>query len=153
MWRAWLALACVVAACGADDDATCTIDMVVAGTLDPLEDGSVFEVDLRPQGVYGSAVDLHVVGVAVDDVPGFGVEIVSSEDVQFANQRYQTTSTGEPLGDGSFTIRGLPVVFADAVARDEVDGQPAVVIADIESDPPAQSRVDVTLVVVGPSSD
>ncbi len=145
----WVALLLTAGACAADggDDGP-SIELVVPGTFDPLDDGTVYEVDLRPQGVYGGAVDLQVFGVPVDAVPGFGVAIEGTDGQMFANQRYLTTSTGEPQSDGSFTIRELPVVFADAVPPEAVDGAPATLIADIESEPPAQTRVDVTLMIV-----
>ena len=149
MRGAWVALLAVALACDASDEEDGpTIDLVVADTLDPLEDGTTYEVNLRPQGVYGGLVDLHIVGVPVDAVPGFGIAIETDDGIVFANQRYSTTSTGMLLEDGSFTIRQLPVVFADAATADEVDGQPAALIADIESEPPAQTRVDVTLTIV-----
>ena len=144
----WLALVLTSIACDADDGAATSIDLLVPGTFDPLEDGTVYEVNLRPQGVYGGLVDVQVYGVPVDAVPSFGFAIDTVDGTRFADQRYLTTSTGELQPDGSFTIRELPVVFADNAPPEAVDGVSATLTADIESEPPAQTRVDVTLRIV-----
>jgi hypothetical protein len=135
-------------ACGAGDDAA--ISIVVPGSLVPVSDGDVLETTLRPQGVYGTSVDLHIEGIPVDDVPSFGVAIEDEDGETLADQRYLTTSTGVPQDDGSFVIEQLPVVFGEEAVRERVDGRSVTVIADIDSTPPASSSVELVLAIVDP---
>jgi hypothetical protein len=121
------------------------IEFLVENTNDPLPAGSTLEITLRPQGVYGAAVGMRIIGVDLDDQERFAVRVRAPAGHLLADQPYLPTSTARELDDGSFVIDGVHVVFFDTVADAEVEGAPGTLSAEMQTSPPATGELDVIL--------
>jgi hypothetical protein len=140
-----LALALVLlAACGADDDGPAIV-FLAPGTEDPREAGAPLDVYLRPQGAFGTEVDIHVLGVEKDAIGPFEVSVLSAEGDVLARQPFLPTSTARELDGGCVAIAALPVVFLDSVPPAAVEDRPATLRAEMEGDRPADGEVAVVL--------
>lgn len=127
------------------DEGLVTVSFVQGPDRTPLGDGDPLLVELRPQGVYGATLDLDLTGVDARQTPPFSIEILGEDGERLAKQPFLSTSTGKLLDSGAVGLTGLPIVFADHVEHAQVDDAPADVIVVVESSPPVEAQVRVTL--------
>lgn len=148
MRRSAFVMLALVAGCDgepADSIGDVQLGFFVSGTKVPLQDGDELEIILRPQGVYGAHVDLHIVGMAAAEIPEFSIGLVGPDGHVLAHQPFLPTSTAYELEDGSIAIDELPVVFGDDVDPAEVEGAPATLGAELATTPPVRGEVEVVL--------
>lgn len=142
---ALLAMLAIACSAEADPDDGPRIEFLVPGTQMPLPVGADVEVSLRPQGVYGAHVDMRVFGI--EAIAAFSIALVEGDRV-LARQPFLPIDPTAHLPDGSFVLAELPVVFMEGIEPSEVDGDAAVLRAEMETTPPVEGECDVVLASV-----